>query len=71
MANFNFFKTYIQKKIYCTQALKVDVIGYKRVSSKQQVANYGISEQESAIIEYCRSNRYHLTGIIGDTYFNR
>ena len=68
MSNLDFFKEYIPKKTESTQAPNLDVIGYTRVSSKQQVTNYSIPEQESAIIAYCNANRYRLTSIIGGTY---
>ncbi len=44
------------------------IIGYTRVSSKQQADNYSIAEQENEIRAYAKKNNYILTEIIGGTY---
>lgn len=45
-----------------------NIIGYTRVSSKQQLDNYSIEEQEREIRSYAQKNNYILDEIIGGTY---
>ena len=44
------------------------IVGYTRVSSKQQLENFSLQEQENEIREYAKRNKYILDDIIGGTY---
>jgi DNA invertase Pin-like site-specific DNA recombinase len=61
------FQAYIKPKSNEAPANR-NIIGYTRVSSKQQADNYSIAEQENEIRAYAKKNNYILTEIIGGTY---
>lgn len=44
------------------------ILGYTRVSSKQQIDNFSIEEQEREIRSFANKNNYVLDDIIGGTY---
>ena len=44
------------------------IIGYTRISSKQQLDNFSLSEQEREIKSYATKNNFILDEIIGGTY---
>jgi DNA invertase Pin-like site-specific DNA recombinase len=41
------------------------LIGYTRISSKQQESNYSIADQEKSLREYALQNNYEMREIIG------
>ncbi|MBV2196305.1 MAG: recombinase family protein [Flavobacterium sp.] len=67
MSSLSMFQAYIKKpeeKIIINRK----IIGYTRVSSKEQSKNYSIGEQEKEIQEFAKRNNYELIEIIGGTY---
>ena len=50
------------------QPEKKRIIGYTRVSSKQQIKGYSIEEQARSIREYAEMHNYELIDIIGGEY---
>ena len=44
------------------------IIGYTRVSSKDQLKNYSIKEQETEILAFAKRHKYDLIDIRGKTY---
>ena len=67
MGNLNMFQAYM-KKPEEKKFVNKKIIGYTRVSSKEQSKNYSIGEQEKEIQEFAKRNNYELIDIIGGTY---
>ena len=61
------FKAFMKPKETKIQTNR-KIIGYTRVSSKQQAENYSIDEQEREIREYAKRNHYTVEKIIGGTH---
>ena len=67
MNNLNAFKTLMKPKE--KESLPNNhIVGYSRVSSKQQSDNFSIEEQEREIKAFAKKNNYILDKIIGGTY---
>jgi site-specific DNA recombinase len=45
-----------------------NIVGYTRISSKQQSENFSLVEQEQEIKSFAQRNNYHLLQIFGATY---
>jgi site-specific DNA recombinase len=45
-----------------------NIVGYTRISSKQQSENFSLAEQEQEIRNFAERNNYHLMHIFGGTY---
>ena len=45
-----------------------NIVGYSRISSKQQYDNFSLAEQEQEIRNFARKNDYNLLQIFGGTY---
>ena len=67
MNDLNAFKTLMKPKE--KESLPNNhIVGYSRVSSKQQQDNFSIEEQEREINAFAKKNNYILDKIIGGTY---
>lgn len=67
MNNLDAFKTLMKPKE--KESLPNNhIVGYSRVSSKQQSDNFSIEEQENEITAFAKKNNYVLDKIIGGTY---
>lgn len=67
MKNLDAFNSFLKPKV--KEKIKNNkIIGYSRVSSKDQLKNYSIREQESEIRAYAKRNDYELVEIVGGTY---
>jgi len=67
MANLNLFQKFITpKQVQSTE--NRNIVGYTRVSSKQQNENYSLVEQEDEIRSFSTKNNYTLLEIYGGTY---
>ncbi len=67
MANLDLFQKFIiPKQVQSTE--NRNIVGYTRVSSKQQNENYSLVEQEDEIRSFSQKNNYKLLEIYGDTY---
>jgi site-specific DNA recombinase len=45
-----------------------NIVGYTRISSKQQADNFSLAEQDDEIRNFARKNNYNLIQIFGGTY---
>ena len=67
MANLDLFQKFITpKQVQSTE--NRNIVGYTRVSSKQQNENYSLVEQEDEIRSFSKINNYTLLEIYGGTY---
>lgn len=67
MINKENFKAFMKPREIKVQTNR-EIWGYTRVSSKQQLDNYSISEQENDIKSFAILNKYNLLHTIGGTY---
>jgi site-specific DNA recombinase len=67
MSNIELFQKYLNTKAI-EKVENRNIVGYTRVSSKQQNENYSLVEQEEEIRQYASKNDYTLLEIYGGTY---
>lgn len=67
MKDLDAFKGFLKPKIVETQKNN-HIIGYTRISSKQQLDNFSLQVQEKEIKAYAEKNNFILDDIIGGTY---
>lgn len=63
-----FVKPNEDEKRWYAQSEKKRIIGYTRVSSKQQTKGYSIEEQDKNIREFAATNGYELIDVLGGKY---
>lgn len=66
MSKPKFFKSFIVSIPEPSQSPNLEVIGFVRLSSKNEIKINSVKEQAHAITDYCNSNKYNLKGIIGN-----
>ena len=67
MANLNLFQKFITpKQVQSTE--NRNIVGYSRISSRQQSENYSLLEQEQEIRSFAEKNNFNLLEIYGCTY---
>jgi site-specific DNA recombinase len=67
MADLELFRRFIPQKPV-EQVNNRKIVGYTRVSSKQQIDNFSLKEQEEEIRRFAQQNNYELLEIFGGTY---
>jgi site-specific DNA recombinase len=67
MSNIELFQKYLNTKTV-EKIENRNIVGYTRVSSKQQNENFSLIEQEEEIRLYAQKNDYNLLEIYGGTY---